>query len=217
MSHAITADPFKDGSSFFGFMGVTVALILASISLVIQISELHMELPKPAQVSAASPSGDPLSSWSHSSPLSWPVSSVSMAWSSPSFWVKKVSLKLNSVKKDGMYTYHDGYKHMASGLVCGFSCVVIICTKLGRRVRHWYRWRRRNQSQRPTVKIVCRTDFDIDFRRSLGIVRIDRFTYLGLMSLSLYLQFPSLFYFVWNSYQNWFRLFYWWLKKWEFK
>ena len=194
MSHAITADPFKDGSSFFGFMGVTVALILASIFLVIQISEPLTELPKPAPVSAASPSGDPPSSWSHSFPSSWPVSSVSTAWSLPSSWVKKVSSHLNSVKKDGMYTYHDGYKHMASGLVCGFSCVVIICIKLGCWIRNRNRWRRRNQSQCSTVKIVCRTHSDIDFWRSLGIVRIDRFTYLGLMSLSLYLQFPSSFY-----------------------
>ncbi len=58
MSHAITPDPFKDGSSFFGFMGVTVALVLASTFSAIKISALHMVLPKPVQVSAASPSGD---------------------------------------------------------------------------------------------------------------------------------------------------------------
>ena len=33
MSSLIASDSFKDGSSFFGFMGVTVALVLASIFL----------------------------------------------------------------------------------------------------------------------------------------------------------------------------------------
>lgn len=28
-----------------------------------------------------------------------------------------------TVKKDGSYNYKFGYSHMASGLVCGFSCV----------------------------------------------------------------------------------------------
>ena len=189
MSHAITPDPFKDGSSFFGFMGVTVALILASTFSAIKISALHMVLRKPVQVSAASLSGDLPSLWSRSSLSSWLVSWVFMAWSLLSSWVKKVSFHINSVKKDGLYTYHDGYKHMASGLVCGFSCVVIICIKLGGWVCNWNRGWRRNQSKCSTIKIVCGTDLNLDFRRSLGIVRTDRFAHFGLMSLSLYLLF----------------------------
>ena len=31
---------------------------------------------------------------------------------------------LTLVKKDNDYTYKLGFSHMASGLVCGFSCVV---------------------------------------------------------------------------------------------
>lgn len=38
-----------------------------------------------------------------------------------------ISQKGNSfiyaVKKDGSYNFQFGYSHMASGLVCGFSCV----------------------------------------------------------------------------------------------
>ena len=34
-------------------------------------------------------------------------------------------LRLHSVKKD-TYDYRSGYSHMASGLVCGFSCVVLV-------------------------------------------------------------------------------------------
>ncbi len=213
MSHAITPDPFKDGSSFFGFMGVTVALILASTFSAIKISALHMVLPKPVQVSAASLSGDLPSLWSHSFLSSWLVSWVFMAWSSLSSWVKKVSFHIKSVKKDGLYTYHDGYKHMASGLVCGFSCVVIICIKIGCWVCNWNRGWCRYQSKCSTIKVVCGTDLDLDFRRSLGIVRTHRFAHFGLMSLSLYLLFSSLidsFYFVClNSYQNLVRLYDW--------
>jgi len=40
---------------------------------------------------------------------------------------QKSTLFIISVKKGvGEYSYQEGYKHMASGLVCGFSCVVII-------------------------------------------------------------------------------------------
>jgi V-type H+-transporting ATPase 16kDa proteolipid subunit len=38
---------------------------------------------------------------------------------------QKSNSPLISVKKEA-YNYHEGYKHMASGLVCGFSCVVNI-------------------------------------------------------------------------------------------
>jgi hypothetical protein len=115
-----------------------------------------------------------------------------MAWSLLSSWVKKVSFHINSVKKDGLYTYHDGYKHMASGLVCGFSCVVIICINSGCRVCNWNRGWCRYQSKCSAIKVVCGTDLDLDFRRSLGIVRTHRFAHFGLMSLSLYLLFSSL-------------------------
>jgi V-type H+-transporting ATPase proteolipid subunit len=42
---------------------------------------------------------------------------------------QKSNIIIISVKK-GEYAYFDGYKHMASGLVCGFSCVVLILLNL---------------------------------------------------------------------------------------
>jgi len=43
------ADDFVDGSSFFGFMGVSLALVLASINHLIKILEQLMELLKQEQ------------------------------------------------------------------------------------------------------------------------------------------------------------------------
>lgn len=105
---------------------------------------------------------------------------------------QKSNFSLNPVKKDGQYTYHDGYKHMASGLVCGFSCVVIILIKSGCWVCNWNCGRCRNKSQCSAIKTVCRTDSHFNFRRSFGIVRTDRLANLSLMSLSLYLLFLSI-------------------------
>ena len=36
---------------------------------------------------------------------------------------KSKNVSLIILVKKGEYNYHDGYKHMASGLVCGFSCI----------------------------------------------------------------------------------------------
>jgi flagellar biogenesis protein FliO len=55
----VAADNFVDGSSFFGFMGVTLALILASMLVVMQILEQPMGQPKQAQELVASRFGDP--------------------------------------------------------------------------------------------------------------------------------------------------------------
>jgi hypothetical protein len=49
---SIAADDFKDGSSFFGFMGVSMALVLASIILfylLLKILEPLMEQQKLVQ------------------------------------------------------------------------------------------------------------------------------------------------------------------------
>lgn len=54
----LNADDFVNGSSFFGFMGVTMALVLASILFFMQILELLMEQPKLEQASAVLLSGD---------------------------------------------------------------------------------------------------------------------------------------------------------------
>jgi hypothetical protein len=48
---------FTNGSSFFGFMGVSMALVLASIYSFIHIWEQPMELPKLEPESVVSPSG----------------------------------------------------------------------------------------------------------------------------------------------------------------
>ena len=52
----------KAAAAFFGFMGVSLALVLASTPLLNQTSEQHTELPRLALVSAVSLSGDPESS-----------------------------------------------------------------------------------------------------------------------------------------------------------
>jgi hypothetical protein len=53
----LLTDDFKDGSSFFGFMGVTVALVLASNFYYIQTWAQLMAQQRPAQESAVFPSG----------------------------------------------------------------------------------------------------------------------------------------------------------------
>ena len=56
----VLADDFKDGSSFFGFMGVTVALVLASKFYSIQTWVQLMVQLKLEQASAVFPSGNQL-------------------------------------------------------------------------------------------------------------------------------------------------------------
>ena len=53
-----TQDDFTNGSAFFGFMGVSMALVLASTPLFIQIWEPRMERPKQELESAASRFGN---------------------------------------------------------------------------------------------------------------------------------------------------------------
>ena len=52
------ADDFVNGSSFFGFMGVSLALVLASTYPLTEIWEQLMELPRQAPGLVVSPSGD---------------------------------------------------------------------------------------------------------------------------------------------------------------
>lgn len=54
--------PVNGGAAFFGFAGVSLALVLASITFNIQTSELLSELPKQALGSAAFQFGGPESS-----------------------------------------------------------------------------------------------------------------------------------------------------------
>ncbi len=71
----------------------------------------------------------PTWSWSPSYPLLWLVSSASMVWSSllssckevRSYWLKKRPRLV-----DENYTNAKGYKHLVSGMCCGFSGLVSI-------------------------------------------------------------------------------------------
>lgn len=44
-------------------------------------------------------------------------------------------------------------------------------------IRHWCGWGRRRQRNSSTASVVRRNDFDSDFRRSLGTIRLDRRSY----------------------------------------
>lgn len=50
-------DDFKNGSAFFGFMGVSMALVLASKYVLMKILAQPMAQQRQAQASAASPFG----------------------------------------------------------------------------------------------------------------------------------------------------------------
>ena len=49
----VAENPANAGAAFFGFMGVSMALVLASTLLVRQTSVLHMALLRPALASVA--------------------------------------------------------------------------------------------------------------------------------------------------------------------
>lgn len=59
---AIVPVPENGGAGFFGFMGVSLALVLASTFFLRQTLEQPTELPRPEQASAAFQSGDQQSS-----------------------------------------------------------------------------------------------------------------------------------------------------------
>lgn len=57
MADTFNPDDFKNGASFFGFLGVSMALVLASINIVMKIWVLPMVQLKRVQASVASPFG----------------------------------------------------------------------------------------------------------------------------------------------------------------
>lgn len=79
----------------------------------------------------------------------------------------------NSVKKDGSYNYRFGYSHMASGLVCGFSCVVNILHNKGCWLCHRNCWRCWYTSKCTTIETFCGSYIDIDLWLSFGFVWTD--------------------------------------------
>lgn len=95
--------PENAGAAFFGFMGVSLALVLASSSFLNQTSEQHTEQPRQEQESAVFRFGVLESSWSHSSPWSWPVFSVYTAWSWLSSSVSAVSIPSSSQKHNRLH------------------------------------------------------------------------------------------------------------------
>jgi hypothetical protein len=63
-TYMVEQAPFPDnaGAAFYGFMGVSMALVLASTLKLSQTSAQPTVQPRQAQASAAYPSGDPESS-----------------------------------------------------------------------------------------------------------------------------------------------------------
>jgi hypothetical protein len=59
---AIEPVPENGGAGFFGFMGVSLALVLASSAFLTQTSEQHTEPPRQEPASVPFRSGDPQSS-----------------------------------------------------------------------------------------------------------------------------------------------------------
>jgi V-type H+-transporting ATPase proteolipid subunit len=69
------------------------------------------------------------------------------------------------------YKANAAYAHLASGLCCGFSSLVIKSLIEGGRIGDRYCGRRGCAGERTTGQDLRGNDFDIDFRRSPGIVR----------------------------------------------
>lgn len=90
------------------------------------------------------------------------------------------------VKKDGSYNYKFAYSHMASGLVCGFSCVVIQLLSIGCRLCNWNSWRCRHSSKCPARKIICRTYFDTYFWLSTCTVWSHCFPHSCFVNIYIY-------------------------------
>ena len=75
---------------------------------------------------------------------------------------------------------------MASGLVCGFSCVVNIYTYLGSRLHHWNCWRYWNSLQCSTRKIICWLNPNPYIWISISSLWINCITYFSLLIKSSY-------------------------------
>ena len=126
-----------------------------------------MALPKQAQASAASPFGDLRSSWSHSSPLSWQVSSASMEWSLLSLSVRKVhSIPLSQERRFlqlqiRIQSY--GFRFGVRVQLCG-NCVFY----LGCRLCYWHCRRCGNPFKRSARKVIRGSHFDPHFRWGLS-------------------------------------------------
>lgn len=152
-----------------------------------------MEQRRQAQASAVSQFGSHLWWWNRWSQSSWLVFWVSTAWLSQSSSVRKVRNTFILVKKGDSYNYRFGYSHMASGLVCGFSCVVNMFAYLGCWVRNRNCGRCGNTGKCAAIKVICRFNFDPDFWRGFGFVWTNRITHSNFMIV------PSYIFLIFNS------------------
>ena len=112
-------------ASFFGFMGVSMALVLASISPVNRLRSclwncksrnwhqqyLHLETRSCHEIAHSS---------RHGRYFGYLWNDCGRHHQSERY------LLTNLVKPNADYLMKNGYSHMASGLVCGFSCIVLI-------------------------------------------------------------------------------------------
>ena len=78
---------------------------------------------------------------------------------------------------------------MASGLVCGFSCVVRFAYIVGCRLCDWDSGGRGNPCKCSAVEVVRGADPNIDFRIGVGPVRVDRFIDFGNLIMLFYLSY----------------------------
>lgn len=129
--------PDNGGAAFFGFMGVSLALVLASKDPIIRLwsslrncqgrnryqQHLHLETQRRHEVAHPSRHGRYLGYLRHDRGCHHHPERYSSH---------------DPVKANNEYLMKNGFSHMASGLVCGFSCVV-----------HLFRFRRpATQSER---------------------------------------------------------------------
>lgn len=169
--------PPDNASAFFGFMGVSMALVLASTSANKQTSGQPTEQPRQEPESAASPSGNLRWWWNPLSPWSWRVSSVSTAWSCPSLSPRKV-LSIPFSQK-GVLQLLPGILPYGFGTGLRVQLRRNILSNEGCWVFDWEGWRSGYPVERTAVKAVRRDDSDPHFRRGPGTLRPHRVADIG--------------------------------------
>ena len=78
---------------------------------------------------------------------------------------------------------------MASGLVCGFSCVVILMLSIGCRLCYWDSGRCRDSCKCSAIEIIRRTHFNIDLWLSSCSLRAHRLIDFGNLIIPFYLSY----------------------------
>lgn len=115
--------PANAGAAFFGFMGVSLALVLASIHLPIRFrSRLWHSQSRHRHQQHFALATQCCHEIAHSCRYGRYPRYLRDARGSHHQSKRYPSVDI--VKSTDEYTQRNGYSHMASGLVCGFSCVV---------------------------------------------------------------------------------------------